>query len=160
MANINQNRINTILSAAIIAGINSNIVNIGLQIPNVSLDEDERSSLLSLDVDNKVAAEDAITELGISGSGIMPAFINPNFIQNDLTLFEQMDAIDAALDNLKRKVSDVKRIAGHEAYAATLTVYKIYEAANAAGIPGAKQAYDKLSARFKGQGMRTQNPKP
>jgi hypothetical protein len=31
-------------------------------------------------------------------------------------------------------------------------VYKIYEAANLAGIPGAKQAYDKLKSRFDAQG--------
>lgn len=33
----------------------------------------------------------------------------------------------------------------------SLSVYKIFEAANSAGIPGAKQAYDKLKVRYESQ---------
>lgn len=152
MSNITENRINTVLTAADITAINTNITAINNKLPLGSLDDDQRFKYKAIDVNNKVFAEDTITELNISGNGIIPAFINVAFIQNDLTFFEQIDAIEASLLNQLQKVADLKRIAGHEAYNAALTVYKIYDAANQAGIPGAKQAYDKLKARFEAQG--------
>jgi hypothetical protein len=144
MSNITENRLNTVLAAADIAAINTAITAITAKLPAGSLDDDQRHVLKSIDVNNKVFVEDTLIELGISGAGIIPAFINQAFIQNDLTLFEQLDGVEASLLNLLQKIADLKRISGHESYSAALTVYKIYEAANLAGIPGAKQAYDKL----------------
>ena len=152
MSNITENRLNTVLAAADIAAINTAITAITAKLPAGSLDDDQRHVLKSIDVNNKVFVEDTLIELGISGAGIIPAFINQAFIQNDLTLFEQLDGVEASLLNLLQKIADLKRICGHESYSAALTVYKIYEAANLAGIPGAKQAYDKLKARFDAQG--------
>jgi hypothetical protein len=152
MSNITENRLNTTIVAADVTAINAAIATITTKLPTGSLDETQRANFKSIDVDNKVFVEDAITELTISGSGIIPAFINSAFIQNDLTLFEQLDAVEASLENLLQKISDLKRIAGHEAYSAAQTVYKIYDAANQAGIPGAKQAYDKLKVRYDAQG--------
>jgi len=152
MSNITENRLNTVLAAADIAAINTAITAITAKLPAGSLDDDQRHVLKSIDVNNKVFVEDTLIELGISGAGIIPAFINPAFIQNDLTLFEQLDGVEASLLNLLQKIADLKRISGHESYSAALTVYKIYEAANLAGIPGAKQAYDKLKSRFDAQG--------
>jgi hypothetical protein len=152
MSNITENKLNTVLTAADITAINTAVTAITSKLPTGSLDEAQRANYKSIDVDNKVFVEDAITELNISGAGIIPAFINGTFIQNDLTLFEQLDAVEASLENVLQKISDLKRIAGHEAYSAAQTIYKIYDAANQAGIPGAKQAYDKLKVRYDAQG--------
>lgn len=150
MSNVTVNRVNGSILAADITAINNNIAAITAKIPAGSLTPEERDSFPSLDVDNKVFVEDVITEIGINGAGIIPAFVNPQFIQNDLTLFEQLDVIEASLSSLLVKVSDVKRLAGMEAYGMSLVAYKLFDAANQAGLPGAKQAYDKLKARFKG----------
>ena len=90
--------------------------------------------------------------MGISGAGIIPPFLNATIIQTDLTLFGQLDSIESNLTNLLRRVSDLKRICGSESYDNGLEVYRIYEAATMAGIPGAKESYEKLKQRFDGQG--------
>jgi len=152
MSNLTENKINTVLTAANISSINASIASIAALLPAGSLTEEQRSALKSIDVENKVFVEDVITEIGVSGAGIIPPFINPVFIQNDLTLFEQMDGIEAGLLNLLQKISDIKRICGDEGYGMGLAAYRIFDAANQAGIPGAKQAYDKLKPRFDAQG--------
>ena len=73
-------------------------------------------------------------------------------LQNDITLFEQMDNVEAQLLNAVQAVSDAKRIAAHEAMTAANAIYKMYEMANFAGIANAKQGYDKLKERFKNNG--------
>ncbi len=148
MSNLTENRLNTTILAADITIINGAIATIAGKLPAGSLTEDQRRESLSMDVDNKVFAEDCINEVGISGTGIIPTFISPLFMQNDLTLFEQLDVIEANMQNLLQKVSDLKRIAADEAMTLAHAIYKMYEMANLAGIPGAKQGYDKLKARY------------
>jgi hypothetical protein len=148
MSNITENRLNMTILAADITIINGAIATIAGKLPAGSLNEDQRKDMLSMDVDNKVFAEDCMNEIGISGTGIIPPFITPVNIQNDLTLFEQLDVIEAALLNLLQKVSDLKRITADEAMTLANAIYKMYEMANLAGVSGAKQAYDKLKARY------------
>jgi hypothetical protein len=151
MSNITENKLNTVLLAADLTAINTSITAIAAKLPAGSLTEEQRSDLKSINVNNKIFVEDVITEINVSGAGIIPPFINKAFIQNDLTLYEQLDGIDASLSNLLQKVADLKRICGDEAYTAALAVYRIFDGANQAGVPGAKQAYDKLKVRFEAQ---------
>ncbi len=160
MGNLTENRIDTVLTEAVITEINDSIIAIEDQLPAGSLTDDERSRYKAIDVNNKIFVEDVITEVGISGAGIIPAFIKPAFIKNDFILFEQLDAIESNMTNLLRRVSDLKRIAGSEAYDYSLTVYRIYESANLAGIPGAKESYEKLRARFDAQNAGAGRPTP
>lgn len=157
MSNLTENRLNLVLTAADLTAINAGVAAITAKLPAGSLDEEQRKSYQAIDVDNKVFSEDVVTEMNISGTGILPPFLNATFIQNDLTLFEQLDGVEANLLNVLQKVADLKRIAGNEAYGMATAVYKIYSAANFAGIPGAKQAYDKLKARFDAQGRPSEN---
>ena len=60
--------------------------------------------------------------------------------------------MESGVKNLLQNISDLKRIAGDEAYSMSTAIYKIYESANAAGIPGAKQSYDKLKVHYEKQG--------
>ncbi len=152
MSNLTQNRLNTTLTAAAVTSINTSITAIGAQLPAGSLTDEERTGFRSIDVNNKIFVEDTITEMGISGAGIIPPFLNAAVIQSDLTLFGQLDSIESNLTNLLRHVTDLKRICGSEGYDNGLAVYRIYEAAAMAGIPGAKESYDKLKQRFDGQG--------
>ena len=127
MGNLTENRIDTVLTEAVITEINDSIIAIEDQLP---------------------------------GAGIIPAFIKPVHIKNDFTLFEQLDAIESNMTNVLRRISDLKRIAGSEAYDYSLTVYRIYESANLAGIPGAKESYDKLKVRFESQNAGAGRPTP
>jgi hypothetical protein len=151
MANLTENKLNTVLKAADLATINSSITGISDILPAGSLTDAQRGSIKSMDVSNKIFVEDVITEMGISAKGIIPEFINSEFIQNDLALFQQLDGVESSLKNLLQKVSDLKRIAGDEAYSMALASYKVYDGANQAGIAGAKQSYNKLKVRFESQ---------
>jgi len=119
---------------------------------SITLTDEQRLSLKAIDVNNKVFVEDTLVELQTVAGGIMPAFINATTIDNDLKLFEQLDQIEMQLQNALQRTSDLKRLAGDEVYGMSLAVYKILTAAAAAGIPGAKKAYDKLKVRFEAQG--------
>lgn len=152
MSNLTQNRLNTTLTPAAVTSINTSITALRTQLPAGSLTDEERSRFRAIDVNNKIFVEDTIIEMGISGAGIIPPFLNAATIQTDLTLFGQLDSIESNLTNLLRQVSDLKRVCGSEGYDNGLAVYRIYEAAALAGIPGAKESYDKLKQRFDGQG--------
>jgi hypothetical protein len=151
MSNITENKINTVLSPETVSSANASIASITSLLPAGSLTDAQRNGLKSIDVDNKVFVEDVITEIGVSGAGIIPTFINPTFIHNDLTLFEQLDTLQAGVTNLLRKITDLKRICGDEAFSMALAAYKIFDAANQSGISGAKESYDKLKVRFDAQ---------
>ena len=43
-------------------------------------------------------------------------------------------------------------LCGSEAYASSLTAYRLFEAAASAGLPGADSVYNALKQRFAGQG--------
>lgn len=158
MGNLTQNRLNLILTAAVMTGINTNVAAVASQLPAVTLTDDERSSYKAIDVNNKIFVEDTLTEMAVSGAGIIPPFLNSAIIQTDLTFYEQLDAIESNITNLLRKVSDLKRICGSESYDYSLAVYRIYEAANFAGISGAKESYDKLKVRFEQNNSSSSRP--
>lgn len=152
MSNLTENRIDTVLTDVQIQKITDGVSQIENELPAGTLSDEQRLSLKSIDVNNKVFVEDTLLELKAGASDIMPGFIKPESIQNDLRLYEQLDQVESQLQNLLQRVSDLKRLAGDEAYSMSLAVYKIYTAASTAGIPGAKKAYDKLKSRFDAQG--------
>lgn len=152
MGNITENKLNMIISAVDLTAINTNIASISAKLPVGSLTDDQRMNLKAINVDNKIFVEDALTELTVNGQGLFPAFINADNIKNDITLFNQLETIESGLNTLLQKISDLKRIAGDEAYTGGLMVYRIFESANTAGMNSAKQPYEKLRARFITQG--------
>lgn len=158
MGNITENKLNMIIAAVDIAAINTDIAAINSKLPAGSLTDDQRNNLKSINVDNKVFVEDAIVEMTVNGTGVMPAFLNAANLQNDITLFNQLETIESGLNTLLQRVSDLKRIAGDEAYTGGLTVYRIFESANNAGLNQAKQPYEKLRARFNAQGNAGRTP--
>jgi hypothetical protein len=85
MSNLTENRLNQTLAAADITAINTAIAAITAKLPAGSLDEEQRKKFMAIDVDNKVFCEDVVTEMNISGVGILPPFLNTTFIQNDLS---------------------------------------------------------------------------
>jgi hypothetical protein len=149
MANITNNFINSVLSPADLTTIDTSVTTIDTTIGPVShtLTDEERASYFSLDVNNKVFVQEALQEANLNGS-ILPSAINVGFLFNDITLFDQMDEIESALEGLLRKVRDSKRVAGHEAYVMALTIYTMFKSLAAVGVPGAQQSADRLGERF------------
>ena len=83
----------------------------------------------------------------ISKSTLMYGVLDKDIIKSEIVPY-----LPLAKTCLLRRVSDLKRICGSESYDNGLEVYRIYEAATMAGIPGAKESYEKLKQRFYGQG--------
>jgi hypothetical protein len=156
MANLSENRINVVIAPADITTVNASITAILSKIPaNTSLTEEQRSQYNAIDVANKVFTEDCLTEANLSGTGILPGFINLPALQNDITVFEQLDQFETALTNTLQRVRDAKRIAGHEAYGQANQIYNAFKSANDSGIPNAKNSYDRLKLRYEAQGNST-----
>ncbi len=155
MPSLTLNRINAVIVPADVTLINTAITTITGKLPSggtVALSPEERKSLLSVNVDNKVFVQDVITETAISGTTILPGYISLPNLRTDATLVDQLDALNASLTNLQQKVADLRRIAAHEAYTTATTIYKLYQSAAEAGIPGAQSAYATLAERFAAQG--------
>ena len=158
MSNLSENRINVVLAAADITAVNTSINTILSKVPaNTTLTDEQRMSYNAINVANKVFADDCLSEALANGAGILPGFVNLPNLQSDLTVFEQLDAIESALNNAMQRVSDAKRIAGHEAYGQANVVYNAFKTANESGIANAKSAIDKLKPRYEAQGG-TGNP--
>jgi len=153
MSNLSENRINVVIAPADVTTITSSISTIlGILPANTTLTEEQRGKYNAIDVSNKVFAEDVLTEARITGTGILTPYINLDFLQNDLTIFNQLNAVESGLANLLQRVKDAKRIAGHEAYGMANKAYGNYKDATDAGIPNAKSAYDRLKVRYEAQG--------
>ncbi|MCU7618860.1 hypothetical protein NZ698_16895 [Chryseobacterium sp. PBS4-4] len=152
MGNITENKLNTVITTSDLSAINDAISSISSKLPAGSLTDDQRATLKSINVSNKIFVEDVITETTVNGSEIIPSFVQTANIQTDITLFDQLDTIESGINTLLQKISDLKRIAGDEAYTGALVCYRLFEGANTAGINSAKQSYEKLRARFDAQG--------
>lgn len=157
MSNLTDNNLNEVLDGATFANIVESINTLESALPEGSLDDNQREVYRAINVQNKVFAEDVLAEMKANGATILPPYLSATALENDILLFEQLDTIESRLVNATRKVSDLKRIAGHEGFIMALSVFKNYDAANQAGIPGAKESYEKLKERFEGQGGRPAN---
>jgi hypothetical protein len=156
MANLSENRINVVITPADVTTVNTSIGTIVSKIPaNTSLTDEQRVQYNAIDVANKVFTEDCLTEANLSGTGILPGFINLTALQNDITVFEQLDQFETALTNALQRVRDAKRIAGHEAYGQANQIYAAFKSANDSGIPNAKNSFDRLKVRYEAQGNAT-----
>jgi hypothetical protein len=156
MSNLSENRINVVIAPADITTINVSINAILSKIPeNTTLTDNQRGSYTAIDVSNKVFAEDLLAEAKSTGNGILSPYINLDFLENDLKIFNQLDGIESGLTNLLQRVKDAKRIAGHEAFIMANKAYGNYRDASDAGIANAKSAHDKLKVRFEAQGKNT-----
>ncbi len=153
MSNLTENRINVVLAAADITAINTSIATILSKVPaNTTLTDEQRLSYNAINVANKVFAEDCLVEAQQNGTGILPGFLNLVNMQNDLAVFDQLDQVESALNNVLQRIADAKRIAGHEGYGQANVVYSAFKTANDNGIANAKASVDKLKVRFEAQG--------
>lgn len=156
MSNLSENRINVVLAPADVTTVNTAVSTILSKVPaNTTLTDEQRLSYNAINVANKIFADDCLAEAQANGTGILPAFVNLTNLQNDLSVFEQLDQIESALNNALQRITDAKRIAGHEAYGQANVIYSAFKTANENGIANAKSSFDKLKARFEAQGNST-----
>ena len=131
MSNLSENRINVVITPADITAINTSVNTILSKIPaNTTLTDEQRLSYNAINVANKVFAEDCLIEAQLNGAGILPGFVSLPNMQNDLTVFDQLDQMESALNNAFRTAND-------------------------SSIANAKASVDKLKPRYEAQGNGT-----
>jgi hypothetical protein len=152
MSNLTNNRINTTATPAQVTAVKTAFQTIATNLPFlIGLTKEERSSLPAIDVNNKAFTEDAIN-IGVNNASLFPAYLSVANMQNDLTLFSQMDEILFIAKQLVEKIEDTQLLSGSEAYTNGLMLYKLIGASADAGVPGADTLYDQLKTRFTNQG--------
>jgi hypothetical protein len=150
MSNLLNNRISLTATAVQVTAVKAAFQTILTNLPFlVGLTAEERKSLNTIDVNNKAFTEDAINA-GVNNGTLIPSYISIPNMQNDLTLFAQLDEISGIANQLCERLEDTKMLAGSEAYGAALALYKIFGSAADAGVPGADSIVDQLKKRFPG----------
>ena len=152
MSNLTQNRVNGVLVdtdlTALTTALNTFISKLP---PNTALSDAERAAYNAIDVSNKVFCDDVLTEAKATGIGIIRTYLSTASLENDLKLYTQIDALMPVVTNLLQRITDLKRISGHEAFVVSNAMYRDYREGADAGIPNAKAGYDRLKTRYQAQ---------
>ena len=152
MSNLTNNRLNITATPVQIAAVKTALQTIQTNLPFlIGLTVDERIALPAIDVNNKAFTEDAINA-GINNATLVPSYVSVPNMQNDMTLFTQLDEITALVRQLLEKLEDTQLLAGSEAYVSALTLYKLFGSAADAGVAGADAIVAQLKLRFASNG--------
>lgn len=149
---IQNERINKALSPAELTAIRTKINELEDELPFlIGLTVEERVALPKINDANRTFVMDSLQAVK-SNSSFMPAYINSVNLENDVTLYNQLEEFVQRIGQLYEKILDTQTLAGSEAYMMALAAYKMFQAASAAGLPGADAIHDALKQRFAGQG--------
>ena len=158
MANLTNNRLDVTATAAQITAVKAALETIITNLPFlIGLTIEERSTLSSIDVENKVFTEDAITA-GVNNAAMLPAYLSVPAMQTDMTLFNQLEELMLLIKQILEKLEDTHLLAGSEAYTTALMLYKLFGAAADSGVPGADAIVAQLRERFAAQGNNKRTP--
>jgi GrpB-like predicted nucleotidyltransferase (UPF0157 family) len=84
-----------------------------------------------------------------------PSYLNVAAFDTDMADTLGLRVINTTARQLADNINDTIMVAGNEAYQAALVFYNAVKAAAAQDIPGAKEVYDDLKARFPGRKHKT-----
>jgi uncharacterized membrane protein len=158
MANLTNNRLNITATPTQIAAVKTALQTINANLPFlVGLTTEERQSLASMDVNNKTFTEDALNG-AVNNPTLVPAYISVPNMQNDLTLFSQLDELLLLAQQICERIEDTKILAGSESYEAARLFYQSVKTAAEAGIAGADTIASQLGSRFSSQGKSQNTP--
>lgn len=148
MSNLLNNRVNATATAAQLTAVKAAFQTIITNLPFlVGLTADERKSLNTIDVNNKAFTEDAVNA-AVNNPTLVPSYLSVTNMQNDLTLFTQLDELSGLANQLCERIEDTKMLAGSEAYSVALALYKSFGSAADAGVQGADSIVEQLKKRF------------
>lgn len=148
MSNLLNNRVNATATAAQLTAVKAAFQTIITNLPFlVGLTADERKSLNTIDVNNKAFTEDAVNA-AVNNPTLVPSYLSVTNMQNDLTLFTQLDELSVLANQLCERIEDTKMLAGSEAYSVALALYKSFGSAADAGVQGADSIVEQLKKRF------------
>lgn len=123
----------------------------------ISLSPEERHALPKMG-NKTVAFVNKALEYGKQNPKVLPAFLDMEEFAKDAEAVNILFKVIAPLTKLQEELDDTILLAGSEAYAAALVVYKALKAANGAGQTGLKNICEDLSARFIGSAAKAASP--
>ena len=148
MSNIIHSRMQAVVTPEQSNAVKAALQTLNTQLPFLTgLTTEERSTLPSMNVNNKIFTEDALNAAHNNSSWI-PTYLSVTNMQTDFDLYNQLDELILILRQALEKMEDTQRIAGFEAYTSALALYRMFGSAADAGVPGADVIYDQLKARF------------
>jgi hypothetical protein len=152
MSNLSNNRLNITATTTQLTAVKTALQAVTTNLPFlIGLTTEERIALPAINVSNKAFTEDAINA-AVNNPLLIPSYVSIPSMQNDLTLFTQLDEVILLVKQLLEKLEDTQLLAGSEAYVGGLSTYKLIASAADAGVPGADAVYNQLKTRFAGQG--------
>ena len=118
----------------------------------VGLRPSDKQRLLKMGHKNRAFVEDAI-KAGVNNPSMLPRSIEPESLQDKLTLFTQMRGVQSDLQQVTELVDNTVTIMGSELYEDARFIYSLTKTKVQAD--GLNTASAGLSKRFAGQGRRS-----
>jgi len=118
----------------------------------VGLRPSDKQRLLKMGNKNRAFVEDAI-KAGVSNPSMLPRSIEPEALQDKLTLFGQLREVQSDLQQVSELVNNTVTVMGSDLFEDARLIYSLTKTkAQACGL---KNASASLSKRFAGQGRRS-----
>lgn len=152
MSNINENRIDTVLTPEAVLEISALANQILALLPKGTLVDAERKKLKKVGVKQIAFLEDTLRSIDLVGEGVLPGYIDKSKIENDTNMHKQLRALTSIVRNITIQINDLKLIVGDEALTGAQASYKIIATASEIGIANTKTAFDSLKENFKSKG--------
>ncbi|MBQ4819640.1 hypothetical protein [Aquimarina sp. MMG016] len=155
MKNVENNRLSVTVDPQVITEVKNRIEEINTLLPFLTgLTKNERVTLPKINRSNKVFVEDALDSMRKNGD-ILPNFISVEEVEKDYALFNELKSLALDVEELSRKVSDTRMLAGSEAFTTSLLAYKMFGVAANSGVAGAEALYTRLKERFNSTAIQT-----
>jgi hypothetical protein len=108
MSNLSNNRLNITATAAQITAVKTALQAVTTNLPFlIGLTTEERIALPAINVSNKAFTEDAINA-AVNNASLIPSYVSVPNMQNDMTLFTQLDEIIILVKQLLEKLEDTQ----------------------------------------------------
>ncbi|MCL5028777.1 MAG: hypothetical protein M1480_07125 [Bacteroidetes bacterium] len=148
-----ENRISIVFATAVQTSvkdaINALITNLSPVL--INLTKEQRKALSKMAEGSLPFAIDALNYAETEPK-FVPASVNVPEFRIDLEAYTVLSEFFTLLKPIMTGIEDTKTLCGAETFKSSRSVYKIIKQAEAEGVPGAKDAAEKLGKRFKGQG--------
>src|SRR5690606_40314685 len=114
MSSLTENRLNEVLDPAALTAAITALDDFMAALPEGTLNDDQRRRYTGIDVDNRVFVETVLDVMAGSGASVLPASFQLLTLQNDYSMYEQLEQVSERTTALQRKLDDLKRIVAHE----------------------------------------------
>ena len=146
------NRISAELNDQDIADLRALVVTARSKLPfMIGLTAQERKELAKLG-DKSIGFDEKIQAYMVTNPEFIPGFVDPAEVRKDRLLRTRFMSFFPDFMTLAEHMEDTMTILGNEILMADLAYYQSVREASRRGVPGARQIYDDLRARFPGTG--------